>query len=178
MFRRPALVLPLLLGLAACATPDNAPSLPAIAATQQEPVLAAVYGAQPVFRDTSRVAGKPYDAAIAAIRLEWLAAEMPHDLAFKNSKRLTIPATLAARDNLRMALGIPASTPSPVVLSRLSDAAAALRDGNTARARQVLSPPSFSADTLDRLTALPQLPQANLALLLAQKDLDFGGDLL
>ncbi|PZP47666.1 MAG: hypothetical protein DI601_02965 [Azospirillum brasilense] len=91
--RPPALLL--LAGLAACATESNAPALPPIAATGQDPAIASIYGAMPVFRDTRIVAGKPAEAAIAAIRLEWLAAAMPHDLAFTHSNPITIPAMLA-----------------------------------------------------------------------------------
>ena len=110
---RRARLLPVLLlaGLAACATEANAPALPPIAATGQDPAIAAIYGAMPVFRDTRIVAGRPAEAAIAAIRLEWLAAAMPHDLAFTHSNHITIPAMQAARDNLRAALGIQPGAP-------------------------------------------------------------------
>ena len=170
--RPPALLL--LAGLAACATESNAPALPPIAATGQDPAIAAIYGAMPVFRDTRIVAGRPAEAAIAAIRLEWLAAAMPHDLAFTHSNPITIPAMLAARDNLRAALGIQPGAPGTVVMAGLADAAAALARGDEEAARRALPPPVFAPDTLRRLARLPDLPEANLALLRASKDLDSG----
>ncbi|UFN47040.1 hypothetical protein LPC08_13490 [Roseomonas sp. OT10] len=170
--------LALLLPLLACAAPE--PETFAAAALTEGPAAAGatniIQGAATAFAHPAALAGDPAEAAIAVARLEWLAAEVPRALMFQNFSSVTAPALQAARSEVRGALGIRRAAPTQPVVDGLVNAAGALRAGDPAAARSALSPPDFAPDTLDRLAALPRLPQANTALQRARRDLEFGRD--
>ena len=172
------LLLLLLLPLGACAPQE--PETFAAAAITDGPARAGavniIAGAADAFAHPDALAGHPAEAAVAVARLEWLAAEVPRALMFRNFSSITAPALQAGRTEARRALGIRAGAPTQAVVDGLVNAAGALRAGNPAGARAALSPPDFAPDTLDRLAALPRLPQASAALQRARRDLEFGRD--
>ncbi len=165
--------------LSGCAAASGGPptTVPAIVgAGPQSSLLNIVYGAQRSFRDTRALAGQPADAAVAVARLEYLAKEVPRDLTFYNLTNLTGPALGAARGDARRAVGIASDAPTQAVVDGLGIAAQRLVDGDETAARAALPSPTFSPDTLARLGMLPDLPQANAALLLLTRGLEFGRD--
>ena len=173
---RTALLATLLLAGCAASGPPPTRVPPIVAAGPQSGLLNIVYGAQRSFLDTGALAGRPADAAVAVARLEYLAREVPRDLTFTNFASVTGPALEAARSNARRAVGIAAGAPTQAVVDGLGTAAERLVDGDEAAARRALPAPVFSPDTLGRLAALPNLPQANLALQRMTHDLEFGRD--
>ena len=50
-----------------------------------------------------------------------------------------------------------------MVVNGLLQGAQALLEGDTARARQILGPPVFAPDTIERLSNLPYMREVNVA---------------
>jgi hypothetical protein len=164
------------LALAGCAArPEPVPPVPPLAGQgSRAPGINAIEGAAEAFRHPERLQGRPADAAVAVSRLEWAALAVPADETFDTFSTVTGPALTAARWEVRNALGIATDAPGRVVMAGMEAAAAALARGDSAGAAAALPPPVFAPDTLARLANLPRLPQANLALLRAQRDIEFG----
>jgi hypothetical protein len=78
---------------------------------------------------------------------------------------------LAARFEVRRALGVPPNAPSQAVVDGLIGAETALVAGDLSAAEQALATPAFTfgpAATLQRLANLPALPETNVATQRAQ----------
>jgi hypothetical protein len=175
--KKPAIALALLLSACAGAYPDTTvPLPPAAAAGPRAPEVNAIYGAVNAFSNPASLTGRPAEAALAVIRLEWLAAAVPRNLEFSNFSNLTGPSLAVARREVRQALGIAQNAPPQAVIGGLDRAGAALSRGDNAAAEAALTPPVFSPGTVARLANLPPLPQADFATRRAQHDLEFGRD--
>jgi hypothetical protein len=161
MARSPLLLL--LLALGACTADPAADHLFGFG----DPVRGAGLNAPRLLGDTARLAGNPAQAARAAVQLEVL-----HE-AFRNDPRYAprasvqaLNSTRLARAEMRQAIGIAPDAPAEAVIAQLREAAAALDQGNPARAEAALSGPMFpqgGATTLRRLGNLPFLPRVSEA---------------
>ncbi|MFC7538900.1 hypothetical protein ACFQU2_04705 [Siccirubricoccus deserti] len=79
---------------------------------------------------------------------------------------------VAARDELRLALGVAPDAPPQVVVDALYNASRALRSGDQAAAALALPGPVFrdGPATLARLGDLPPLPRTRLATALTNQE--------
>ncbi|GGG42017.1 hypothetical protein GCM10010964_31880 [Caldovatus sediminis] len=171
-----AVVLPLLTGGACTVAPAPSASLPPDAiAGAGDGTRAAILGTATAFATPAMLANRPDEAARAVAQLEFLAVEVPHGPRWSGMSPNVATALVMARNETRAALGIaPAASPQAVI-DQLYSAARALRSGDRAAAERSLSPEVFQAggaETLRRLAALPPLPSANNAAVLAQFELD------
>lgn len=157
MFRRPLLALPLVAATAACAEDPALDYLGGIG----DPVRGAALNAPRMLTDLSQYAGRPAEAARAAVQLEFLADRLPNDPYWFPQISPTLPFQLReARSDLRAALGIAPDAPPDLVIDSLRTAAAALDAGRPARAEAALTSPAFRAGpqgTLARLGSLPRI---------------------
>jgi hypothetical protein len=159
---RLAALLPLLLG--SCNDPDPA-------ATHLvgfgDPVRGAAMNAQRLLGDTSRLAGHPADAALAAVQLEILADAFLTDPRYAHNASGTVQhAMRLGRQEMRETLAIAPEASGEHVVASLREAAAAIQTGSPARAEAALSGPDFPSGprtTLARLRALPRLPRVSEA---------------
>jgi len=157
MRRRLLLTLPLV-ALAACADP---------AAEQLlgfgDPVRAASLAAPSMLGDTSRLQGRPSEAALAAVQLEVLTEGFHTDPRWNIEASISVlNATRLGRAELRQAIGIAPDAPPDLVIGALREASAALDAGSVARAEAALTGPAFPLGgpaTLRRLSNLPRLPR-------------------
>ncbi|MBV1798024.1 hypothetical protein [Siccirubricoccus sp. G192] len=128
-----------------------------------DPVRGAALYAPRNLGDTSRWAGQPAEAAVAAEQLEFLTNELQTNPRYAPEVNPAVTQQLAAaRAEMRGFLGIAPTAPPEPVIEGLRRAAAALRAGNRAGAEAALSGPSFTAGplvTLARLNAMPRLPR-------------------
>lgn len=156
-------LLPLLLLLAACEADPAADHLGGFG----DPVRGAALNAPRLLGDTSRLAGQPAQAALAAVQLEVLADAFRSDPRYMHDVSGTARASVeAGRAEMRRTLGIAADAPPETVIAQLREAAAALDAGSRARAEAALSGPAFpggGAATLARLGRLPFLPRVSEA---------------
>lgn len=132
-----------------------------------DPVRGAALNAPRLLGDTSRLAGNPAQAALAAVQLEFLTEEFrTNPIYMHNVSGGTLFTMRQGRAEMRAAIGIAPDAPPDAVIAQLRDAAAALDAGSRARAEAALSGPMFpagSAETLRRLGALPFLPRVSEA---------------
>jgi hypothetical protein len=126
-----------------------------------DPVRGAALQAPRNLGDTSRWAGRPAEAAIAAVQVEFLAQELAshprHSVEISPS---VLQQLQMARTEMRNYLGIDPAADPQVVIASLRRAAEALRGGSQARAEVALTGPAFTAGpaaTLDRLASMPRL---------------------
>jgi hypothetical protein len=132
-----------------------------------DPVRGAALNAPRLLGDTSRWAGDPVQAALAAVQIEVLAD------AFRNDPRYAPEVSGPAqhsltlgRDEMRRTIGVAPDAPADAVIAQLRAAAAALEAGSPARAEAALTGPMFPAgpqQTLARLSRLPYLPRVSEA---------------
>jgi hypothetical protein len=123
------------------------------------------------FASPGNTAGRPVDAARAVISLEYLAGVLSSSPRYLNVSPLVQQQMLAARAEVRQALGVPATAPSQAVVDGLIGAETALMARDPAGADRALAPPVFTLGpqaTLQILTNLPPLPQTNIATQRAQ----------
>jgi hypothetical protein len=157
----PALLLPL--ALAACEADPAAQHLGGFG----DPVRGAALNAPRLLGDTSRLAGRPAQAALAAVQLEVIAEAFRSDPRYMHDVSGTARATVeAGRAELRRAIGIAPDAPSDVVIGQLREAATALDAGSRVRAEAALTGPAFPAGgeaTVARLARLPFLPRVSEA---------------
>ena len=172
-----ALLLPL---LAACGGPQPPyASLPTDAVTGAgDPTRAAIVSTAYVFNAPASVARRPADAARAAAQVEHLATEIPYGPRWVEFCPLVGRELVAARGELRAALGIAPDAPPQAVVDALyaasRDAASrALAAGDNTAAERVLPPPAFrdGRATLARLASLPPLPRTGTATALTDREL-------
>ncbi len=172
MRRRPAAAFALFaLGLlGACADPA-AENLGGFG----DPVRGAALHAPRLLGDTSRLAGRPADAALAAVQLEVLADAFARDPRYAPEASIAVlAATRAGRAELRQAIGIAPEAPPEQVIGQLREAAEALRAGSRQRAEAALTGPAFPAGgaaALTRLARLPFLPRVSEAAGAAQQEI-------
>jgi hypothetical protein len=132
-----------------------------------DPVRGAALYAPSTIGDTSRWAGRPEQAALAAEQVEFLASEMRSNPRYAPEVNPAVTQQLdRARAEMRGYLGIAPDARPELVIPALRRAAEALADGSRARAEAALSLPAFTAgpvETLARLSAMPRLPQTAAA---------------
>jgi len=162
--------------LGGCAVPSSeVPPVPLLAGYGgRSPVANAIEGAAEAFSGPDRLRGRPADAAVAVSRLEWEAMAIPAERSFFLFSNSTGPALMAARWEVRDALGIDQGAPGGVVIAGMEAAALALARGDAPAAAAALPAPVFAPDTIGRLGGLPRLAQANQATRRAQRDIEFG----
>jgi hypothetical protein len=172
--RRPAYLLPLLLVAACTGQPRQShqdlgftvvPDRPS--AGVSDPTHQAVFRTSYAFGDTSRIAGRPADAARAAADLEWLTVALPQDQRWIGASPFLFAQLEGARTELRATLGIPQDATPAAVTQRLYAAAEALDAGRRTDAAAALG----GEAALARLDALPQLPRTSSATQMAQSEL-------
>ena len=132
-----------------------------------DPVRGAALYAPRNLGDTSRWAGQPAEAAVAAGQLEFLADQFQTNPRYAPQVNpAVVQQLLAARAEMRGFLGIAPDAPAEPVILALRRAAEALRAGSRAQAEAALAGPAFTAGplvTLARLSAMPRLPQTAAA---------------
>ncbi|RAI57485.1 hypothetical protein [Roseicella frigidaeris] len=173
------LCLPL---LAACAgfAPQQPPlgwaSLPSDAvAGAGDPVRAAVINTAFVFNNPGSVAGRPAEAARAVANYAFLTSEIPFGPRWVGWNPTAGVQLQSAYPEVQAAFGIAPNAPTQQVVNGLFAASRALQAGDVAAAERALSPPVFTAGgaaTLQRLSAMPSLPNAGFAATLAQQEMD------
>jgi len=159
-----------LLLLSACAaTVAPAPmttesvSLPRGADTRiTDPVRHAVSHTSYVFATApEQLAGRPAEAAEAALYYEYMAARLTGPYERVEYRPLHPQLLLAGRAELRQALGIAPTAPAQATIDSLWRVAEATRSGNREAATQAATGGVFTAppeQTLTRLASLPPLP--------------------
>ncbi|MBW8268915.1 hypothetical protein [Caldovatus aquaticus] len=132
-----------------------------------DPLRGTVRAAAADFAESGRgLAGRPREAALAAARLEYLAAAVSGDPRFAPMPPAAGLALRNARAELRAALGTREDAEPRAVVAALLAAARALGAGDAAAAARALPPSLFrpgGAETLRRLGELGPLPAAMLA---------------
>ena len=164
--------------LAACATlpaTQDTPFLPpGVFGVYLDNDVGAINYSSWAFASPANTRGSPVGAARAIIALEYLAGELK-----ENPRWIKIDAAIPihldrAREDIRGFLGIrPDATPQLVVNALLA-LSFALQTGNQPAATQILSAPLFTqppAQTLQRLSNLPYVQEANLATLRADSEM-------
>lgn len=166
--------------LSACAATPPYARLPIDAVDGAgDPTRAAIIGTA-YFFNTQGTAGASSDAAArAAAQVEYLAAEIPTGPRWVEFSPVVGLELLAARDELRAALGVAPGTAPQAVVDGLYAAGRALRAGDRTAAATLL--PNMVRDrqaTLASLERLPALPRTRVATALAERELrrvDQGG---
>ncbi|GGG42028.1 hypothetical protein GCM10010964_31900 [Caldovatus sediminis] len=163
-------------GCAELRTPPQDRGLPLLLSPDPgDPLRGTVRAAASDFAESGRaLAGRPREAALAAARLEYLAAAVPSDPRFAPMPASVGFALLTARAELRSALGTRTEAPPRPVIVALAEAARALGAGDPAAAARALSPALFEpggAATLQRLGELGPLPAAMLAAQQAAREM-------
>lgn len=168
-------VLPGLVALlAACAEPAAVPPVPQpTVASVADPMRQAVIGAAFAFSDTTRLAGRPADAARAAAQLEWMAVALAQDQWWIGAVPTLFFQLRDAGEDLRGAIGLAPQASAVVVTRSLGEAAGALDRGDRAAAAAALAPvaPAGGEAALARLYALPALPRAAAATRFAEQEM-------
>lgn len=122
--------------------------------------------AQWAFAAAERTHGDPADAARAAAAVDYLAADVPGDQALVTSPAPLDQELLAARHDVRAAIGVAQRARPQLVVRRLLAAAQAIEDEDPDATAAALRGGPFKlppAQTLARLSDMPFLRAANLA---------------
>jgi hypothetical protein len=137
-----------------------------------DPTRAAIIGSAYAFASPATMAGRPDAAARAAAQVEYLATEIPAGPRWTGYSPLIGQELLAARDELRLALGVAPDAPPQAVVDALYGASRALRSGDPAAAALALPGSVFhdGPTTLARLGSLPPLPRTRLATALTNQE--------
>ena len=164
--------LALLLAIAGCAQDPSAEYLGGFG----DPLRGAALHAPRNLGNTSRWAGRPAEAAVAAEQLEFLTDGLPASPRYATELNPAVVQSLTtARAEMRAYLGIAPAADPQVVVTALRRAALALRAGSRANAEAALSGPAFTAGpvvTLERLSAMPRLPRTAEAAGMVAADFD------
>jgi hypothetical protein len=171
-----AFALALSLPLIACGGPvPPYASLPPDAVTGAgDSTRAAIISAAYDFNTPASLARRPAEAARAAAQLEHLATEIPYGPRWFEFSPLVGRELVAARGELRAALGVSADAPPQAVVDAFYAASRALAAGDNAAAEQALPPPAFRDGgrvTLARLASLPPLPRTGTATALTEREM-------
>lgn len=141
---------------------------PGLFAVSADPVRTALAATTQAFADQgSQLRGRPAEAARAAAQLEYLIAVAPGAVPLSRAAEI---ALLAARSELRAALGVPEGEAARPVVASLNMAAGALARGDTAAATRALAPVG-GAETLRRLGDTGALPNAEQATIVLSREL-------
>lgn len=122
--------------------------------------------------DAAHLYGQTTEATRAVGLMEYLAGSTAFDLPFSSQSRQQM---LIARAEIRKAVGIAPAASSQLVVNRMAQAYAALKDGNQAGAHAALDSPVFTqgADgTLNVLANLPYIRDANTATSMATNEIE------
>jgi hypothetical protein len=168
-----ALSLPFLVACGAAPPPPYA-SLPLDATVGAgDPTRAAIVSSAYAFNTPASLARRPADAARAAAQVEHLATEIPYGPRWVEFSPLVGRELVAARGELRAALGVSPDAPPQAVVDALYAASRALAAGDGAGAERSLPPPAFrdGRATLLRLSSLPPLPRTGTATALTDREL-------
>ncbi|MFC7693139.1 hypothetical protein ACFQY5_29835 [Paeniroseomonas aquatica] len=105
--------------------------------------------------------------------MEYLASEIPAGPRWVDFNPTVGLELMAARAEMRGALGIAAEAQPQAVVDGLFAASRALTAGNPAAARQALAAPAFTDGpaTLRRLAGLPALPRTRSATALTEREM-------
>jgi hypothetical protein len=167
--------LGLLLPILACGPVAPSARLPSDAVTGAgDPTRAAIIGSAYAFGAPDSLAGRPDAAARAAAQVEYLATEIPNGPRWVEFSPLVGQELIAAREEMREALGIAPGAPPQAVVDALYGASRALRAGDQASAGSALGAP-VSRDgqaTFARLASLPPLPRTRIATSLTNLELN------
>lgn len=166
---RPILALLVLAGCAELQRPRvvEAPP-PGLLAVSADPVATALAATTQAFADQgSQLRGRPAEAARAAAQLEYLIAIAPGTAPLSRAAEI---ALLAARGELRAALGLPETAAARPVVASLNTAATALARSDAVAATRALAPVG-GAETLRRLSDVGALPNAEQATILLSREL-------
>lgn len=166
----------LAMGCGMATPPPPSATLPADAVTgAEDPTRAAILNTASVFPRPDRVAGRPDQAAVAVAQLEHIASELAQGGRWAGFAPLVVAQLGQARQEVRQVIGLsPAASPQAVV-DGMYAASRALRAGDRAAAEQALTPIAAggaAAPVLQRLAALPSMPQAAFATSQAQEELN------
>lgn len=146
--------------------PDTARLPPDAFGTNADGDVGAINQAAWAFADASRTRNDPADAARAVAAVDYLAGELNTGPRWAFMSPITKQEMLAARVEVRQALGIEPTALSQQVVNRLLFAANALTYGNPDAAATALQPPVFTRGpqaTLATLSNMPFLRQTNIA---------------
>ncbi len=163
------LVAPLMLLAAAC-TPvpqvDTAVVPPLAFGTNEDSETAAVNISSWALSNPARTSNDPADAARALAGVDFLAGDLVSSPRWLGLSPLVKQEMLAARIEIRQAIGVAPGARSQDVVNGLLGAANATVDGNPGSAQLALSAPVFTLgarETYNLLVALPYLRLANVA---------------
>lgn len=156
--------------LAAACTPvpptDTATVQPYAFGTNQDSETAAVNISSWALAEPSRTRNDPADAARALAAVDYLAGALTSNPRWTGLSPLIKQQMLAARVEIRQAIGVAPGARSQDVVNGLLDMANYTIAGNPGQAQVALSAPVFTLgprETYNRLVALPFLPIANVA---------------
>ena len=156
------------------APPDIPAVPPAALGTNGDVDQAAAGIAGWAFADPGRTRGRPVEAARAVISLEYLASAVSNNPRYIGTPALNQQQLLAARQEVRDALGVAQGAPSQALVDALIGVEQAVIAGDAAAQERALSGPLFTLGpqaTLQRLAYLPPLPVANVATQRIQLDI-------
>jgi hypothetical protein len=140
-----------------------------------DPVRAAIINTAYVFGNPASVAGRPDQAARAVANYEFLTVEIPFGPRWVGFNPNVSTELVAGLQEVQGAFGIAPNAPTQQVVNALYAASRALQAGDQAAAERVLSLPFFTLGgpaTLQRLSAMPMLPRAAAAAVLASQEMD------
>lgn len=170
------LALLALLPLLACAPRPSTPFavLPFDAVTGiGDPTRTAIIGSAYAFALRANTAGRPDAAAQAAAQVEYLASEIPTGPRWTEFNPVVGLELLAARAELRAALGIAPEASPQIVVDALYAASRPLATGDALAAAAALPTGAFRdrQATLRQLASLPPLPRTRVATALTEREL-------
>lgn len=172
---RPLLAIIALMPIVACAPAAPFARLPNDAVVGAgDPTRAAIIGSAYAFGAPSSMAGRPAAAARAAAQVEYLATEIPTGPRYTEYSPLVGLELLAARDELRAALGIAPGASPQAVVDGLYAVSRALGAEDGPGATRALTSPVFrdGPATFTRLASLPPLPRTAIATSLTNSELN------
>jgi hypothetical protein len=170
-----ALAFALSLPLLACGgpVPPHASLPPDAVFGAGDPTRAAIISSAYAFNTPASLARRPAEAARAAAQVEHLATEIPYGPRWVEFSPLIGRELVAARGELRSALGVSPDAPPQAVVDALYAASRALGAGDAPGAARALPPPAFrdGSATLARLASLPPLPRTGIATALTEREM-------
>ena len=166
-------------GCVASPVPQRVVQLPpGVFGVYQDNDVGAINQAAWAFASPANTQGNPIEATKAVVALEYLPAELS-----ENPRWVAMDAAVSvhmarARDDLRRILGVRPGAPSQLVVNALLALSWDLQAGNQPGANQVLESPVFTlppAQTMQILSNLPYVQEANLATARAQSQVQLEG---
>jgi hypothetical protein len=145
---------------------DTAVVQPLAFGTNQDSETAAINISSWALSNPARTHNDPADAARALAGIDYLAGDLVSNPRWLGLSPLVKQEMLAARVEVRQAIGVAPGARSQDVVNGLLGAANATIDGNPGGAQVALSAPVFtlgSRETYNRLVVLPYLRLANVA---------------